>query len=160
MNQKSGWHVSSWSFLGWLETIIKLFAFLCAYYLLFRAFGVSGTSIPFGLPLIIWVIQVLLSVGLLAAIADRLQYKDIISMIFLIFNILAHWSIVFVFLKGFANNFWVILFWALMLAGDLVKMIFLRTTDFSVRNVSKSVLYGLTLFYIGGYVLMLLFTLI
>jgi hypothetical protein len=42
-----------------------------------------------------------------------------------------------------------------MLAGDLVKLVFLRVHDFAVRDTPKAVLYGLTLVYVVGYLAIL-----
>jgi len=42
----------------------------------------------------------------------------------------------------------------------LIKLIFLRVHDFQVRDTPRSVLYGLTLFYVVGYVLLLMLELL
>jgi len=47
-------------------------------------------------------------------------------------------------------------FAALMLLGDLVKLVFLKVHEFTVRDMPKAVLYGLTLVYVVGYLLILL----
>jgi len=43
-----------------------------------------------------------------------------------------------------------------MLLGDLVKLVFLKVHSFTVRATPKAVLYGLTLIYVVGYLLILL----
>jgi hypothetical protein len=47
-------------------------------------------------------------------------------------------------------------FAALMLVSDLVKLVFLKVHDFRVRDIPRAVLYGLTLFYVFGYALLLI----
>jgi len=42
-----------------------------------------------------------------------------------------------------------------MLAGDLVKLAFLATSDFTVRAVPPAVVYGLTSVYAVGYVVLI-----
>jgi hypothetical protein len=46
-------------------------------------------------------------------------------------------------------------FAALMLAGDLVGQVFLRVHGFTVRDCPRALLYGLTLFYVAGYAILL-----
>ena len=47
-------------------------------------------------------------------------------------------------------------FLSLMLAGDLVKMLFIAVhRDFTVRDVPRIVLYALTGVYVAGYALIL-----
>ncbi len=50
----------------------------------------------------------------------------------------------------------VALFAALMLLGDLVKILFIRRHSFTVRGYSPALLYGLTSTYILGYAALLL----
>jgi hypothetical protein len=42
-----------------------------------------------------------------------------------------------------------------MLVGDLLKLVFLAVSDFTVRDTPRSVLYGLTLVYVVGYIVIL-----
>lgn len=44
-----------------------------------------------------------------------------------------------------------LLFIFLMMLGDFIKFLFLKVHDFEVRDTPKAVLYGLTGFYIAGY---------
>lgn len=51
-------------------------------------------------------------------------------------------------------------FAGLMLLGDLIKLVFLRVHDFSVRDTPKAALYGLTLVYVVGYAIILILELL
>lgn len=42
-----------------------------------------------------------------------------------------------------------------MLVGELVKLLFLKVHGFQVRDIPRSVLYGLTAFYVVGYAILL-----
>ena len=67
------------------------------------------------------------------------------------FNNLAHWGIVIA-IANMANlTINLILFYSLMLIGDLVKIIFLKTSGFKVDGVPQYALYGLTGVFIVGY---------
>jgi hypothetical protein len=149
MNNSKKWHISDWSVLGWIETILKIIAFVFAGMIVFPAIQSGNFHFPpLGLFLII---QILLSLGLFVAIFDRLKEKEIIAMVFIIMNNLAHWGIVYSLFTQVNNSLYLLLFFIFMLVGDLVKIIFIKTSNFTVRDLSKSVLYGLTFFYIVGY---------
>lgn len=150
------WHVSNWELLGWIETALKILAFMFAYKMLYESLGQSNFALPQGQYIVIWIIQIVLSMGLIAAIFDRYKNKEIFSMIFVVFNNFAHWSIVIVLGNPTIQSNSLILFFTLMLLGDFVKIIFLKTSSFSVLGVPKSVLYGLTFFYVLGYLVNLL----
>ncbi|MAT41001.1 MAG: hypothetical protein CL609_01580 [Anaerolineaceae bacterium] len=149
MDNSKKWHISDWSILGWVETILKIIAFIFAGMIIFPAIQFGNIQIPsLGLFLII---QILLSLGLFVAIFDRLKEKEIIAMVFIIVNNLAHWGIVYSLFTQVNHSLYLLLFFVFMLVGDLVKIIFIKTTNFTVRDLPKSALYGLTIFYIIGY---------
>lgn len=97
------------------------------------------------------IIQIILSVGLLIAIFDRFKEKELNAMIFILINNLAHWGILYSLFTQINFHFHLLMFFVFMLAGDLVKILFLKTSTFTVRDLPKSVLYGLTILYITGY---------
>jgi len=153
MTSQKSWHISHWPPLAWLETLIKLTAMGLGISALFRAFGAEGISLPSGLELIQLFILLLLSLGLLFAIFDRIVDRDIISMIFVVLNNLGHWGMVLALATAVGAP--LALFAGLMLLGDIVKIIFIRRHSFTVRDYSSSMLYGLTSIYILGYVAIL-----
>lgn len=158
MTDTKKWYISNWTLLGWVETGLKIIAFIFAALIIFPALQSGNFKFPpIGLFLII---QIVLSLGLLAAIFDRFKEKEIIAMIFIIVNNLAHWGIIYSLGTQVNHLFYLLMFFVFMLAGDLVKLIFIKTTNFSVRDVPKSVLYGLTLFYIVGYSIQIILLLI
>lgn len=158
MNAQKSWHIASWPPLAWLETVIKLIALALGISALFRAISAAGLALPSGLPLIQLIILALLSLGLLAAIFDRLADREIVAMIFVVLNNLGHWGMALALLTAVAAP--VALFAALMLLGDLIKLIFIRRHNFTVREVPPTVLYGLTSTYILGYAALLLLELL
>jgi len=149
-NKSSGWHFYNWSFLGWLETGIKAVALIIG----IRAFWLSRVSqiwlIPSGIQLIQWITLGLLSLGLIAAIFNRWQNKEIVSMIFVFFNNLGHWGMLLALLR---NKGWAILpiFAFLMLLGDLIKVIFLRQQRYTEKNIPAHIFVKLTLVFVVGY---------
>jgi hypothetical protein len=150
------WHVAQWPPLAWVETIIKLVALALGIIALVQALSGGTFAWPSGTRLAQLIILALLSLGLLAAILDRLAQREIVAMAFVPINNLGHWGMVYALLTMPGPGALLPAFAALMLAGDLVKLVFLRVSDFSVRDLPKAVLYGLTLVYVVGYLAILL----
>ena len=154
------WHVARWPALAWLETLIKLAALSVAYVATYLAIT-RGTFIrPLGATWVELAILGILSLGLMAAIYDRLSEREIIAMIFVILNNLGHWGLLVALLSEPKPTTALLSFSLLMLAGDLIKLTFIKRHKFEVRDTPRAVLYGLTGLYIAGYMgLILLSTL-
>ena len=150
----SGWHVARWSPLAWLETILKLAAIGIALGTFTEQLATLDLALPAGSRLLQLIILAALSLGLLLAIGDRLRDREIVAMLFVLLNNLGHWSMVLL-LAG-AGAVPLLTFLLLMLAGDVVKLIFIRVDDFTVRDYPQRLLYILTGIYIAGYALVLL----
>ena len=157
MNTTKSWYVANWAPLAWLETALKLVALVVGMTTAVSVIRNGELAFPSGLELVQFIILVVLSLGLLAAIYDRVQDREIVAMVFVILNNLGHWGMVLaltaVSLTRSSNAIW--LFASFMLLGDLVKLWFIKTEDFTVRDYPQRVLYGLTLVYVVGYVLIL-----
>jgi hypothetical protein len=146
ITSSDGWWVNRWPLLGWLETVVKLFAFAVAAHVplrnpapyspprspLDRASFYCETVLMFGA-------AVLLSL----AIFDRLLlYREVISMVFVFPNMWAHWNIFFAMYRCGRDGISVghfRIFCLLMLAGDVVKLVFFAVHDFSMLNVARYV---------------------
>jgi len=76
-------------------------------------------------------------------------------MVFVIFNNWGHWGLIYGLFKG-VNIKFLYSFVLLMLAGDLVKMIFLRRYNYSEGEISPNKFIYLTSVYIIGYALIVL----
>ena len=147
------WHIARWPLLAWLETIIKLAALSIGIMAGVNALSVGSFTLPTGLQLVQFAILLLLSLGLIAAIFDRIADREIIAMIFVVVNNLGHWGMLLGLATGCDYLLW---FAGLMLLGDLVKVGFIRIHNFTVRDYAPQILYILTLFYVGGYTLLIL----
>jgi len=80
-----------------------------------------------------------------------------VAMLFVILNNLGHWGMVVELASKQGPGSSLVAFAALMLVSDLTKLVFLQVHDFQVRDTPRAVLYGLTLFYVVGYALLLIF---
>jgi hypothetical protein len=150
------WHVARWPPLAWLETAIKLAAIFLGIVAGVQALSGGTLAIPAGLRLAQLIILALLSFGLVAAIFDRLAGREIVAMVFVVLNNLGHWGMVLALATNPGPGWMLPAFAALMLLGDLVKLLFLKVHDFSVRDTPPAVLYGLTLVYVVGYLAILI----
>jgi hypothetical protein len=172
------WHIGNWTGLGWLETGIKLVAHIVAFIALIWA--IQHPAIAFRFWGGIYDLQVMIlgvmALGLTFAIADRYMEKETLAMIFVISNVIAHWGMVYAltFPPSSGSSLYLVnyqpqdllgwqllpIFAALTLLGDLVKIVFLLRTKFTVRGYSPRMLVYLTGFSVIGYAILLLIWLI
>jgi len=148
------WHIENWHLLGWLETIIKSLAILIGIYAFFLGIKQPKVLNIDSLPYIQLVIFLILSIGLLVAIVNRYQKKDIISMIFILINNWGHWGLLYAMIKG-VNIKFLYSFVLLMLAGDIVKIVFLKKHNYSEGDIAPKYFNYLTYIYVGGYLLII-----
>jgi hypothetical protein len=141
-----GWHVGEYGRLGWVETGIKAAAFLVAYTAFAHALDRSLHA-----PTVIKVFELALlgvaELGLLAAIGDRLIEREITAMGFVLFNNGAHIGMLYALLAAPGPGGLLSVFCGLMLGGELTKIVWLRTTEFTVREVAPMVVQGLVVAY-------------
>jgi hypothetical protein len=89
--------------------------------------------------------------GLLAAVGDRLGERELIAVGFVAFNNAAHLGMLYALLAVPGPGGLVSLFCLLMLTGEIVKIAWLRTTHFTVRELSALVVQGLVVAYASIY---------
>jgi len=148
---KRPWHFARWPALAWMETAIKAGAFAAAGFGI--AEGIGSRSVVLWSPMSMARVAVLgvLSLGLVAAIFDRWRERECFAMGFVVLNSAAHWSLLAGLILGWPVLAWLTLFAALMLAGDLTKIVFLRVHGFTVRGASAARMIALTAAYVVGY---------
>lgn len=154
------WHVSSWSTLAWLETGVKLIGLVAAILALIQALSGGTFTAPTGGRLIQVILLSLLAFGLFVAIGDRYLERETIAMIFVLINNVGHWGMVYALLTLPGPGTLLIIFAALMMIGDLIKIRWITTNQISMRGYPPSVLVGLTGFFVFGYLMILVLALI
>ena len=155
-----GWYVARMSFIEWLETAFKLSAIACGISAFTVGFLPGALALPTGLRLAQVVILGVISLGLVGAILERFDQREIGSMVFVILNNFGHWGMLLAILAGLNSSLLIIAFSALMLAGDTTKLIFFATTNFTVRNVPKPFLLMVIALFASGYAAILALELI
>jgi len=148
------WHVGEWSGLAWLETTLKVAGIAVGIAALMTALDhpADGAS---GVRLAGTIILAVLSLGLVAAIADRVADREVVGVVFILGMNVGHWAMTVALARDPDIGGLLLAFAGLMLAGDLVKLAFLATSDFTVRSVPPAVVYGLTSVYAVGYVVLI-----
>jgi hypothetical protein len=122
-----------------METSAKSLAFLCAYVALASSVT-TGWSTPRAVRRVELVLVGIATLGLLAAIGDRLLEREVIAMVFVCFNNLAHLALLLSLLTSGGPGRLLTAFALLMICGELVKIGFLYSTGFTVRNNPTSTL--------------------
>lgn len=147
---RPAWHRGDFGPLGWAETVLKLAGVVVGVVALVVALG-DDFEVPSGTRLASVVVLAVLCLALLAAIADRLAEREIIGIIFIPLMNVGHLAMLAALIvsDGVAGH--LVAFAAPMLAGDLVKLVFLHTTSFRVRDVPPIVVYGLVSTFVVGY---------
>lgn len=140
------WHVGDYGPLGWAETAVKAVAFGIAYVALVRALDGELAS-PSGIRIAELVLLGIAEVGLLLAIGDRLVERELIAAVFVVFSNTAHLGMLYALLTVPGPGHLLTLFCAFMLAGELVKLVFLRETGFTVRETAPVVVQALVVGY-------------
>lgn len=153
MATRPAWHVARWPALAWVETAVKGAAQVVGIVALVRSFG-GDIGRPHGARLVEVILLAGLSLGLLGAIADRVVEREVVAMAFVIPNNIAHWGVVLALMTVPGPGSLATLFFALMFAGELAKLAFLRTSGYRVRDLSPALVVGLTGAYAAGYALL------
>ncbi|MBN1153163.1 MAG: hypothetical protein JXA58_08125 [Dehalococcoidia bacterium] len=154
---KGGWYIAPMGRLEWLETILKLAAMGVAFATLAFHFRPGLLATPSGdagtqSRILFW-----MAVGLAFAIVDRLQQRELFSIAFVVVNDLAHWAMYLSLMSGLNLAAPVVAYCALMMGGDVAKIVFFATSKYTVRGIPKpALLAGVGAFVIAyGVVLVL-----
>ncbi|MBN1151892.1 MAG: hypothetical protein JXA58_01660 [Dehalococcoidia bacterium] len=154
---KKSWYVAPMAPLEKVETGLKVIAILIAAAVFLQTRGASGGTEVAGTLAIQTRIMRVMAIALAIAILDRLQQRELVSIAFVVFNDLAHWGVYFALASGVASAAGLVAYCALMMAGDITKIVFFATTEYTVRRVPKPLLLaGVAAFVVAyGVVLVL-----
>jgi hypothetical protein len=141
-----GWHVGDYGPLGWAETGIKAVAFAIAFVALAHALDRDLVT-PHGIHVFELVLLGVAELGLILAVGDRLIERELIAMGFVCVANVAHLGMLFALLAHPGPGVLLSLFCAFMFAGEVIKLRFLTTTGFRVREVAPVVVQGLVVGY-------------
>ncbi|MFW6102689.1 MAG: hypothetical protein ACOC7M_00180 [Chloroflexota bacterium] len=144
------WYVAPMSTLEKLETGLKVVAMVIAFVTFATTFEADGLARPAGAAgtqsrILMW-----MAIALAVAVLDRLQQREVVSIVFVVFNDLAHWAMYLSLMNGLATGLPVLLYAGFMTAGDIAKMVFFATSGYTVRGLPRAaIVAGVGLFVIG-----------
>jgi hypothetical protein len=144
------WHVGSYEPLAWAETALKAAAFVVAYVAFVQALQ-RTLHAPDGIHVAELALLGVAELGLLAAVGERLGQRELIAVGFVLLNNAAHLGMLYALLAVPGPGGLVSLFCLLMLTGEVVKIAWLRTTHFTVRELSTLGVQGLVVAYASIY---------
>jgi hypothetical protein len=151
----TAWRIERPLPLGAVETVLKLPAVVMGIVVLVRALG-DDVSFPEGSRLAQWVMMVVLCVGLVAAVGDRLTEREVGAMAFIGPNLAAHLGVLVGLMTDGALGDLLVPCLGLYLVGDGVKLVAIGTGELRVDRASPAVLAALTGVYVAGYLAILL----
>ena len=156
---RKNWHVAPMAPLEKLETGLKVIAMVVAAVVFFQTRSSSGVVDLAGPVAVQSRIVRIMAIGLAIAILDRLQQRELVSVVFVVFNDLAHWGMYFALASGIAAVAGVVAYCALMMAGDIAKIAFFATADYTVRGIPKPLLLGGVAAFVVAYAVVLVLAL-
>jgi len=148
--EQRAWHVGTYEPLAWAETTVKAVAFVVAYVALAQALGRTLHS-PDGIHVVEILLLGVAELGLLFAIGDRLIERELIALVFVVLNNVAHVGMLYALLAVPGPGGLVSLFCLFMLMGEVVKIAWLRTTHFTVREFSALAVQAIVVLYASTY---------
>ena len=144
------WYVAPMSMLEKLETGLKVIAILIALVTFVATFQAEGLVRPAGLAGTQTRILMWMAIALAVAILDRLQQRELVSLVFVVFNDLAHWAMYLSLMSGLSSGLPILFYAGFMMVGDIVKLFFFATSGYKVRGLPRGVIVaGVGLFVVG-----------
>lgn len=150
IRSKEGWYLARMSWLEWQETVLKLAAAACGIAAFSLAIDTGKLALPGGWGLVQLTILAVISLGLFGAIFERLNQREIGAMVFVVVNNLGHWGLLLAIINGFSGGL-VIAFGTLMLAGEITKLIFFASNNFTIRGSPKKFILAIVAMFALGY---------
>jgi hypothetical protein len=150
VRSKESWYLARMGWLEWQETALKLAAAACGIAAFSLFFAADKLALPGGWGLVQLVILAVMSIGLFGAIFERLDQREIGAMVFVVINNLGHWGLLLAIVSGLSNGL-VIAFGALMLAGEITKLTFFASSNFTVRGSPREFVFAIVAMFALGY---------
>lgn len=147
-----GWHIANWGLWGWAETALKGIGIGAGILAFLNSTGRPDFVVGGNPELAAIILLVLLTLGTIVAFGLRIQQREIISIVFSVFNILGHIGLLVALLRIPDQNTLPIVFGVMYVLGELTKQRFLALTGYteagqnsrSMVNFSR----GLMAFYL------------
>lgn len=158
--QAQGWTVKNWGTWGWVETIVKVVAFIVGIIAFIGSLSSSGFTVgghPHLAAVILLGLLTLIGLGLMGF---RFSQREIVSTAFAIASFVGHGALLLALLREPTLVTLPILFGVIFIVGQLVKYLFLQTTGFTEPGQTpRSMLIANTVLTVP-YILLIVFLLL
>ncbi|MEO8608771.1 MAG: hypothetical protein ABI690_12850 [Chloroflexota bacterium] len=158
--QTQGWHVAKWGLWGWIETGLKIVGIIAGIIAFLSSSSVSELTIgghPHLAAVILLALLTLLTVGV---VFIRVQQREIISVVYSVFNFLGHAALLIAFLRVPDQRTYAIILGVFYALGELSKQRFLAITGYTENGMALGSMVnfsrGLMAIYIVFVILVLL----
>ena len=158
--QPQGWHVAKWGLWGWIETGLKIVGIVAGIIAFFSSSSVSTLTIgghPHLAAVILLALLTLLTAGV---VFIRFQQREVISLVYSVFNFLGHAGLLIAFLRIPDQRTYAIILGVFYALGELSKQRFLAISGYTESGATSSSMVnfarGLMAIYIVFVVLVLL----
>lgn len=138
-DDRKGFYVGSWGAWGWIETGIKAVAIAVGVAAFFATSGAGGLIVGGNPELAALALMAGLTLNPLISLAIRIGQKEIISIVFTVFNLLGHVGMLLALARDpeTARTFG-LAFAAIYTLGELAKMRFLQVSGYTELGLDNS----------------------
>ena len=138
MQQSQGWHTSSWGTWGIIETILKLVGVGAGFLAFINTDGSAPLHIGDSPHLAAVILLALLTLGAVYQLVVRFGQKETISFGFAVLNLIGHLALLLALLRAPEATGLAVVFGAMYLLGQVVKLQFLRETGYTEGGSNTS----------------------
>lgn len=160
MQTTKGWHIADWGFWGWLETAVKGVGILAGIIAFISTSGEETRSFSDHPELGALIILGLFGVVAVAVLGLRVMQREIISIIFWLLSVFAHWGLFLALLRHPDARFFAVLFGLAFIAGEVVKQRFLVVSGYTENGQSTAAMVNFSRSIAFFYLLFIIFILI
>ena len=154
-----GWHIKNWGFWGWLETAIKSIGILAGWSAFANSLSTSEFMLANNPRLAAVIVLFLLALPLIGITFYRIYQREIITIIYTICSLTAHWAMLVAMLRTPDQRGIAIVFGVAFAIGELTKSYFLRTSGYTEGGLKTQNMvlgtYGLAAMYLLFVIFML-----
>jgi hypothetical protein len=155
----TGWHVKNWGVWGWVETAIKSIGIIAGWVAFANSLSAPDFMLVNNPRLAAMILLLLLALPLIGITFFRIYQREIITIIYTVCSLTAHWGMLFALLRTPDQRGIAIVFGVAFAIGELTKSQFLRTSGYTegglkTQNMMLGV-YGLAAMYVLFAILML-----
>lgn len=157
---QTGWHVANWGTWGWIETGLKLVGIVAGLVAFLTTSSASELTLGGHPELGAVILLALLSLFTAVPLFIRFTQREIISMIFAIFNFLGHTALLIGLLRQPSLQTLPLVFAIFFILGELAKQRFLVVSGYSENGMKTPAMLNFSRGIMAVYVLIAVFILI